>query len=723
MMPTSLPRLVLAGWFSDFVWSPCERLLVYVAEAKAPETAGFFDAPKAAAGVDGPSSEPPTPAAAGPAPPRKASPYDWEASVRENSWGEKYTNVRLPRLFVASLAEGTIVAVPGISPRVSSGQPCWLPVPAADGVAPGAESSSYVLAYVGWRDDTPRRLGMIYCYQRPCRLYGVRYPFRAGAATPAHVCLTPRETLVRSPRLSPLTPAGFSGVAIGSRLLAFLSGEGVSLAAHNGAATLKILVLDSQWWAEVAEAFRGAEIAPLQAPAPSMLPPAIVVVPASAAPIPISSACPAVGAPGLDLPGLYTDALPSRCWAGDASSLWLSSACRSRQVVLRVDVCAALAAVAAAAPATKQVARSVSYEALGGASEPALGYTVSLYDVLPLTPKDDPAASGRVALLLGTADPVSPQRLAVLIVGSGGGGGTRSVFPLAPGVDRPSGAVPPPWAAISCGPASSLRVAVAASASGACAPGSPLTAGRAALVDLRWRIVRVSPIRLPGEAVPAGAPPDFEAILLWSAAAAAAAASTGLPIVAFPHGGPHSSFTGDFLHGPAFLARIGLAVALVNFRGSTGFGVSAESSLLGRCGVQDVLDVHATVLTLLALGSPNDSGTTPSLATSAVSARLPPAVLARPVRLADDDGDRAPFIAREWDAAVEESLRWGIGAQAPLAASATSVDFPRLDPSRVCVTGGSHGGFLTTHLVCQFPTIYRAAAARNPVTNIAGVWS
>ncbi|KAI3844358.1 hypothetical protein MKX03_021532 [Papaver bracteatum] len=41
------------------------------------------------------------------------------------------------------------------------------------------------------------------------------------------------------------------------------------------------------------------------------------------------------------------------------------------------------------------------------------------------------------------------------------------------------------------------------------------------------------------------------------------------------------------------------------------------------------------------------------------------------------------------------------------------------DPSKVAVFGGSHGGFLTTHLIGQAPDRFVAAAARNPVCNLA----
>ena len=44
-----------------------------------------------------------------------------------------------------------------------------------------------------------------------------------------------------------------------------------------------------------------------------------------------------------------------------------------------------------------------------------------------------------------------------------------------------------------------------------------------------------------------------------------------------------------------------------------------------------------------------------------------------------------------------------------------------VDRDRVGVVGGSHGGFLGAHMVGQHADVYKVAALRNPVTNIAGM--
>jgi len=70
-------------------------------------------------------------------------------------------------------------------------------------------------------------------------------------------------------------------------------------------------------------------------------------------------------------------------------------------------------------------------------------------------------------------------------------------------------------------------------------------------------------------------------------------------LVVLPHGGPHSVSDSNFLGTRAFLALSGYHVLVVNFRGSTGFGLDFLNSLPGHCGEYDIADCMSALTVVL----------------------------------------------------------------------------------------------------------------------------
>ncbi|KAK9873204.1 hypothetical protein WA026_021437 [Henosepilachna vigintioctopunctata] len=121
-----------------------------------------------------------------------------------------------------------------------------------------------------------------------------------------------------------------------------------------------------------------------------------------------------------------------------------------------------------------------------------------------------------------------------------------------------------------------------------------------------------------------------------------------IPLIVYPHGGPHSAFANNFSLDVAFHLSNGYALLLINYRGSIGAGDKTVHFLLGRIGTSDVSDcILATNKTL-------------------------------------------------------EKFSW-------------------LDPNRVVLCGGSHGGFLVTHLSGQYPDMFKAVVSRNPVIDVSSM--
>ena len=65
-----------------------------------------------------------------------------------------------------------------------------------------------------------------------------------------------------------------------------------------------------------------------------------------------------------------------------------------------------------------------------------------------------------------------------------------------------------------------------------------------------------------------------------------------MPLILWPHGGPHSVITTSFMSDVYFFMMLGYSVLFVNYRGSLGAGNDGVMSLPGNVGDSDVKDCY-----------------------------------------------------------------------------------------------------------------------------------
>ena len=630
--------VVADGWFaSDLAWSPCGRYIAYVAEAKAADVGvPLFDFGAAAAAAAKDKGKEGGDAAAS----LRGRGADWElpggtapgAAGTKESWGEKYDAVRCPRIFMVDLARRAVVPLPGLPDTASVGQPVW-----------AAVGGRTLLAHTRWTPGT-RRLGMIYCFNRPCSVWltdvtGVLQSAAAPASaspsvpTATHTCISDGVPIARSPTFLPVTPADGSCCRV-----AYLAMDGTARSTHNGSSQLRVATARVTGDGElVAGSGPGvcavATVAVPATPLPWLHVTNADVVHAVTDDVPRAAVLSAAGAPPpvAAFPGLYTSALQSE--AAQGRYLYLSSLLGSRSIVLRVDPAGTDAVAALPSLGVARGDHVVSNDLLAVGS----------------------SASGRAVLALAAGSPSRPDAL-FLAVETAPGAGDFTAVPL-PSVTLPAVA--------------RARALVAGEPSAALPLPAPVASPD--LDDAAALLARLDWCYMPHPAA------GGDAFLVYDRTTPAA---TSAPLLVFPHGGPHSTIPANYFLSFAFAVSqgaynvggarditfqkppnntptptppsAGFAVLVVNYRGSLGFGEAATASLAGGVGSQDVGDVYAA--------------TTAALAASA--------------------------------------------------AGQTPVSF---DAARVVISGGSHGGFLSMHAIGQHPEMYKAAAVRNPVTNIAAM--
>ncbi|KAI3979487.1 hypothetical protein MKX01_001679 [Papaver californicum] len=141
------------GWFEGISWSSDETLIAYVAEDPCPSKPVLDGLGYKKRG----STE------------KDCNSWKGQGDFEED-WGEAYSGKRCPGLFVVNIVSGDVHIVDGISKSLSVGQVVW---------APKNDDLDQYLVFMGWPSDCGsekivRKLGIKYCYNRPCALYAVK---------------------------------------------------------------------------------------------------------------------------------------------------------------------------------------------------------------------------------------------------------------------------------------------------------------------------------------------------------------------------------------------------------------------------------------------------------------------------------------------------------------------------------------------------------------------
>lgn len=277
------------GWFEGISWNHQENLIAYVAEEPAPLKPVFNDLGYKKEG----SSE------------KDCNSWQGQGDWEEH-WGETYSKKRKPSLFVVDITSGEVRAVKGVPESLSVGQVVWAPTTSS--------GLCNYLIFVGWLAEngpqqTPRKLGIKYCYNRPCALYAIGSPFGEPDAEKVQANTNEVEVSSRAVNLThALSSAFFPRFSPDGRSLVFLSAKSaVDSGAHSATDSLHKI----DW--------------PVDGiPDPSLS--VIVVVPVVL--------CPEEGC----FPGLYHSSLLVNPWLPDGCTMIMSSVWGSTQAIISVNV-------------------------------------------------------------------------------------------------------------------------------------------------------------------------------------------------------------------------------------------------------------------------------------------------------------------------------------------------------------------------------------------------
>lgn len=491
-------------WFGGTSWSHDEKFVAYVAKMKVTKTTSI--------------DKPPQPADA-------INKFDFV-----DDWGEKYVDVCNLGIFLLDTTTGKSVQLPGVDiSQFTIGQPQFIPPskPSSD-----EEVGQYRLAYTAWNIH-PRRLGMIYCYHRPCSIFMgditklLRGVDISESQTP-HILVSRNVQLARCARAA---PDGRSLVFLGSRR-GYLT--------HGGCSELfRVSISETGNLSEVETIIGEVDL-------PSLTDVSSVKR--------VETRC-----QHMSFPGLYLDQLPSRCFVDSSgmgiicSSLWGST---EEAIFINME--------------SKEV---IPLSARSSALSEILG--LASIQVL-----DTVYSTSTSSTLFSFSAPNSPARVGLLTLHVEGNNVAINNISLGPkprifAISNKINLFEPIIGDNSLGNAASM------------------------LQSLPEMIDYQIFAHHDENGIP------FESILITPSMHMKNEASSPLPVVLVPHGGPHSCFSTAFVASYVYLA-IGLkcAVLYVNYRGSTGFGQRSITCLAGAIGTVDVQDMMTCLRHALTLSHP-----------------------------------------------------------------------------------------------------------------------
>lgn len=490
-----------------------------------------------------------------------------------DDWGEKYVGLVSLSLNVLNTVTGEISTVGGIDDAMwTVGQPVFLPHVEGDSVKT-AGRSSYRLAYTAWKNG-PKKLGMIYCYQRESSIFVadlsnlLNTEYRASSEvskdmneTGAHVLVTAGIKLARSARFS---SDGMRMIFLGSKL---------GFATHNGCSELLSVqvpdIIRSLAEATAREEGRKADCTGDEKKDERL-----------SIKIKVNTIVPSIPCPGITetsspfgtFPGIYADQLPRNCFLNN-DCVVMSTPWGSVETIIAIHL-------------SSGKIEKIDIPLKNISAENRNKISSNILDIQKVEEKNIQNSQNEILVTIST--PSCTQTVAILNLfmeeNSDRGSSSITIKIIAP----PSNYTPNQKQITRLKPTkkSSLedtktdlkkkdtvkmyrKIDLKQHLDG------DLTLNK--LLD--WKTTRY----YDAEGIP------FESILITPKMTEKGVygfedlgPSRKCPLIVVPHGGPHSCMTTTYVASYAFLALyLGAAVLHVNFRGSTGFGQRSIDALLG----------------------------------------------------------------------------------------------------------------------------------------------